>query len=400
MYEHLKVFQRSFDRLRSYVEAEKFIGFDPYDALNASIDFSRLGKWAPVFAIQIQKRLPLNLRDLMGIRKARNPKGIGLLLHAYAIQYRMTQCEESRPLLDVLFKELLVCTSSGFSGYGWGYNFDWASPGKYLPAYTPSVVVSAFVGKGVRAYYECTHSAEALDVLKGICQFIEAELPRVEDERGICFSYTPLKRDCCYNASLLGAEMLSGVYALTGEERYRVMAVRAVDFVIAKQKADGRWNYSLDLKTGRERSQVDFHQGFILDSLQTCIQDTGMVEARYRRALQKGVAFYRQSQFTEEGRSLWRLPRSWPTDIHHQAQGIITFCRLGHLDASYLEFAQTIADWTLRYMQDEQHGFFYYRVGRLIKNKIPYMRWGQAWMMLALSQLLASIIEPEVMLRR
>jgi hypothetical protein len=37
-------------------------------------------------------------------------------------------------------------------------------------------------------------------------------------------------------------------------------------------------------------------------------------------------------------------------------------------------------------MQDKE-GYFYYQIYPLIINKIPYMRWGQAWMLLALSTL-------------
>lgn len=60
------------------------------------------------------------------------------------------------------------------------------------------------------------------------------------------------------------------------------------------------------------------------------------------------------------------------------------------LDDRYLRFAVTIADWTINNMQDEE-GFFYYRKNKFYINKIPYMRWSQAWMMLALSNLLTEL---------
>ncbi|HEX9659475.1 MAG TPA: hypothetical protein VGA18_04205, partial [Rhodothermales bacterium] len=67
-------------RLRKWVEAEEFRGYDPYDTLTGSIDFRRFGKWAPIGAIQVQKRNPVNLRPALGIEKAYNPKGMGLFL--------------------------------------------------------------------------------------------------------------------------------------------------------------------------------------------------------------------------------------------------------------------------------------------------------------------------------
>jgi hypothetical protein len=91
-------------------------------------------------------------------------------------------------------------------------------------------------------------------------------------------------------------------------------------------------------------------------------------------------------QFFDSGQSLWRLPRQWPTDIHSQSQGIITFSKLKDLDRNYLPFAKKIAAWTITHMQDKK-GYFYFRKYPWFTNRIPYMRWGQAWMMLALSEL-------------
>ena len=48
-----------------------------------------------------------------------------------------------------------------------------------------------------------------------------------------------------------------------------------------------------------------------------------------------------------------------------------------------------MARWAIENMQSKD-GFFHYRKGRFHTNKIPFMRWGQAWMMLALSRLLAA----------
>ena len=53
-------------------------------------------------------------------------------------------------------------------------------------------------------------------------------------------------------------------------------------------------------------------------------------------------------------------------------------------------FAEKIAKWTIENMQDEK-GYFYYQKWPFLTNKIAYMRWGQAWMMLALSTLFEKI---------
>jgi len=101
-----------------------------------------------------------------------------------------------------------------------------------------------------------------------------------------------------------------------------------------------------------------------------------------------GVEFYIDKQFEDFGRSKWRLPWHYPIDIHHQAQGIITFSKMYRAlkNEKYLEFAQKIAHWTIENMQDKM-GYFYFQKWPFFANKISYMRWSQAWMMFALSSL-------------
>jgi len=48
----------------------------------------------------------------------------------------------------------------------------------------------------------------------------------------------------------------------------------AVLFVLSKQNNDGSWNYSYDIKNNTERKQIDFHQGFILTSLNNIYSNT------------------------------------------------------------------------------------------------------------------------------
>ena len=39
-------------------------------------------------------------------------------------------------------------------------------------------------------------------------------------------------------------------------------------------------------------------------------------------------------------------------------------------------------------MQDAA-GYFHYQIGRCLRNRIPYIRWSQAWMFRALAECLA-----------
>lgn len=366
---------------------EEFQGYDPYDALNFPLGWEKLGKWIPVIAIQFHKRNPLNLRRFLRIPPQHNAKALGLFLCAYSLLYRRYPEDDCLANMHKLFLWLRENFSSGYSGKCWGYPFDWASSVKYLKAGIPSAVVTGFVTRGIDEYFRATGDSAARDILLSSCNFILNDLPMWRDNDKLCISYTPMMPDICYNASLLGAEVLARGYAHTGENKYLEIACRAVEFVLSRQHPDGRWNYSLDLHSGQERTQLDFHQGYVLESIHEIMRLTGVDNPRWQEALRRGAYFYRYEQFLDDGRAKWRYPKVWPVDIHNQAQGIITFTKLHYLDGEYPDFARRIAHWTIQNMQHPA-GYFYYQKHRWYINRIPYMRWSQAWMMLALATFL------------
>lgn len=389
-FEDFEVWQPSITKLRKYIESENFKGYDPYDTLNSKFPFKLFGKWSPVLAIQFQKRNPVNIRSLLGIKKEINPKAFGLFLSAYSVLYKFNPKREYLEKAEFFFKWLRENYSKGYSGVCWGYNFPWASPGKFLKPFVPSAVVTGFVCKGIFEYYKITKDPEAIELLRSASDFILKDLPVTEDDSGLCFSYTPVKKDICFNASLLAIEILARTYYFTKERSLLENIKKGINFVISKQKDDGRWNYSIDPKTGKEREQVDFHQGYVLESLDEIRRLADLKIDEIDRAIIKGAEFYRREQFFDDGRSKWRIPKEWPVDIHNQAQGIITFTKLSYLNSEYLLFAKKIAEWTIDNMQDKS-GYFYFRKGRFMTNKISYMRWSNAWMLLALTELLIKL---------
>lgn len=378
----------SLEKLRVYIEGQDFKGYDPYDTLTSFLPLKAFGKFPAAVATQIQKRNPINIRPLLGIRKDYNPKGIGLLLHAYVRMQELFPQSDYSNQIGFLFNWLLENASKEFSGPCWGYNFGWASPEKYLHPHAPTVVATAFIAQGLHAYYLFSGNEKAKDLLCDIAPFILKDVPVTHFKEGICYSYSPFMEDCCYNASLLAAETLARIYSITKENTLKEMACKAVDFVVSKQHADGHWEYKLDPVTGLERHQVDFHQGYILDSIQFIGRFTGDVHADWIEARKKGLRFYMKQQFFSDGRSLWRLPKEYPVEIHNQSQGIISLSRSANDVDEGLDFAGVIAAWTIREMQDSKKGYFYYRKLKYYTNKLSYMRWSNAWMLLALTEIL------------
>jgi len=378
--------EESFKRLERYLIKEEYKGYDPYDTLNSFVPFKISGKWSPVLAIQFQKRNPINIRPLIGVKKEINPKAFGLFLQAYSILYRKTQKKEYLEKAEYFFNWLNTHYSEGYSGKCWGYNFAWASPQKYMKPYLPSAVVTGFVVKGLFEFYKISQKKEILDLMESACLFLDKDLEKYSDETGLSISYTPIQKDVCYNASLLAAEAFAKLYSINKNELYKDIAVKAVEFVIKRQQDDGSWNYSRDLTTNKERVQIDFHQGYVLESIFEIKNVLSINNEKWEKAIRAGLTFYKEKQFHGNGRSYWRLPKDYPVDIHNQAQGIITFSKLKMYGSDYGSFSQKICNWTIENMQSEK-GYFYYQLFKTHVHKIPYMRWSQAWMFLAFANL-------------
>ncbi|MFM9051814.1 MAG: hypothetical protein ACKOKF_05785 [Bacteroidota bacterium] len=366
-----------------------FKGHDPYDILKSPIPFRSLGTFAAAVATQLHKRNPVNLRPLLGIKKDVNPKAIGLLLDAVCGLQKIRPNHDYSDILKSLTDLAEQTVSRGYHGACWGYDFGWASPGKYLPPFAPSGVVTSFVVKGLFSHYQLTNDLRSAQLVESAADFVLNDLKQSTDETGTAISYTPFKQDICFNASLLAATVMARAFSISGKEKLKSLALDSVRYVVARQKEDGRWNYSIDPVSGREREQVDFHQGYVIDSLQSISELTGIWSEGTEVAVLNGLDFYRMKQFTLEGKSIWRYPKKHPVDIHNQAQGIITFSRAAKCfkDSVYKDFALRVAEWTITEMYDDAGGHFHYRKYPFFSNRIPYLRWADAWMLLALVEL-------------
>lgn len=378
--------RNSCKKLLSYIEKEHFCGYDPYDLLSTPLPTHLLWQKVQAAIMQMGKLMPINIRPLLGVKKFFDPKGAGLLLSAYCKLYTLHKEERYLNAAKTLYDGLKANRSPGYEEYCWGHPFRCAGLKETVAEMMPSSVATSFVCQGIYDYYGVTKDQEAADIIGSASQYILNRLKQTKTNEGICLSYTEQGGDCCYNSTLLSAELLSMYYALTADKRYLDLINEIVSFVLAHQYDDGHWEYSINMETGKERHQVDFHQGFILCSLYRIYKNIGELPAEVSDAIRKGLRFYKEQQFTDYGRSLWRLPKEFPIDIHNQSQGIITFCMLSKFDESFKPFARNIMEWTIEHMQSSK-GYFYYRIFKHYTIRTPFMRWSQAWMLLANSYL-------------
>ena len=385
----------SFAALRSWCEAERFKGWDPYDGLNSKIfqilPFFRKSALCRLIMIQGFKRCPVNLRRIALVPKEYNAKGIGLFLQGYCNLYKAVSArpeleeklgskEEILSRVHELTRLLISLQSKGYSGACWGYNFDWQARRLFLfPKFTPTVVATSFCATALMEAYEVTGDRYYLDTALSSAEFIIKDLHRTPCSGGFLFSYSPLKgNDTVYNASLLGSRLLSYCYHYTHKEEYKELAEQSVKACCSAQKSDGSWVYGmLPVQSWKD----SFHTGYNLDGLiayQELCNDT-----TYSEAIRKGFDYYITNFFEADGTPKYYNDRTYPIDIHCPGQLLVTLARLHRYD-EYKELVDKVLDWTIGHMQDRR-GYFYYQLKPGISSRIPYMRWSNAFMFCALS---------------
>jgi hypothetical protein len=369
------------EEMLSYIEAADYAGYDPYDALNSPL-LGRIGarnKWLRVGATHLVRRSPVNLRPLLGIPPGHNPKGIGLFLWGYSKLYALEKHDRYLEKIDYLLALLARLASKGYSGNCWGYNFDWQSRTSFRPKGTPTIVNTSFIGHALLDCYELTGRQKALEMAIPIKDFILNDLHRTTLDGTFCFSYTPVDRETVHNANLLGASILARLMRYCDDGRLASHAVASLNYSMRRQHPDGSWFYA---DTSIQGWIDSFHTGFSLQAIRYVLR-AGLAPECWD-AYRRGIEFYANHFFLEDGTPKYYHDRVYPIDIHSPAEAICFFSGEGN---EYLPLADRVADWMLKHLYGGK-GYFYFRTGRFLTNRIPYMRWSQAWGFHALTEYL------------
>jgi rhamnogalacturonyl hydrolase YesR len=374
--------EESFNRLKLWCEKENFKGWDPYDGLNSWIiqkTFLGKSRFFRLAWIQLFKRNPINFRKLVGVKKGYNPKGLGLFITGYCNLYRSDPKKEYFEKIIELSDRVIGLQSQEYSGSCWGYNFDWQARAFFQPKGTPTVVATSFIANALIDAYEITKNQRYLDTAISSSHFILNDLNRTYDkEENFSFSYSPLDKTQVFNASLLGAKLLSQIFEYTKDKNLLVEAKKAIKFVCNFQQENGAWAYG----TLPYHQWIDnFHTGYNLECMYTYQIISG--DKQFAENIDLGLQYYLQTFFTEEGVSKYYSNSIYPIDIHAPAQLVVTLSKLKVL-AQNKNLVDRVLNWTINNMQSPK-GYFYYQKNRFFNSKIPYIRWAQAWMFYSFS---------------
>lgn len=394
-------------KLDRWIERNGWAGHDPYDIkghpwiLNLVRNrnqnrASRLIRGSLLLSVEV---FPQAFRKLLRIKKETNAKAMGLFASAYLELYRQLKSDNFLHKAYECLKWLEQNRSRGYAGISWGLPFDWQSV-IFIPKRTPVTSVTVICGDAFWDFYKFTGDRKYLSTCETICNFLinGLNIDYVNADE-ICFSYTPIDTFHIHNGNLFAAEFLIRVGKESNNEEFYEHGIKALNYSLNAQNKDGSFYYwalsekdICNISDSTLKNIDHYHTGFVLRSLYSIYKRTG--DKRVLEALSKGYQFYRDRLFEDKRVPKFKPDSTYPINIHSCAEAILCMSTLSDLFPDSLEYAQNVFLWTKENMQTRE-GWFIYMIlnikGVRWKIKFPYIRWGQAWMMRAISQYYSSI---------
>jgi hypothetical protein len=307
----------------------------------------------------------------------------------FAYLYNITRKEEFYKRA-VHFLEILEQTRcSRFENYCWGYPFDWETRSGTIKTHTPLITTTPYAYEAFAELYRIDGNKKWLMVLQSIA---EHALQDIKDfpfsATAKTCSYTPYDKGGVVNASAYRAFLLTRAYDLFGNSRFKEAAEGNLNFVFETQKANGSWPYSID----EERDFIDhFHTCFVLKALSKI--EKLSKNQRCTRAIEKGIKYYLEDLFDEQGlpKPFSRAPRLtvYRHELYDYAEcinlGILLRGRFEELDSTLVRVVEDVLS---RWKKPD--GSFRSRKLLIGWDNVPMHRWAQSQMFRSLALLLLS----------
>lgn len=357
------------DSIRRWGEAQDWAGYDPYDALNSPlVPYLTFGTaFGSRVLTQVVKRSPLNLRPVLRIAPAHNDKALGLVASGYA---RLAAAREDEAAADAARRWLDRLVSDAVvdgSGRAWGYHFDVRTRFFGYAKGTPNTIATSFVAHALLDGLELLGDARFGDAAREATVFLLEHM--LAHDGSPFFRYVPGEQALVHNANLLACSVAVRASALRDEPLDK-RVVAAVTSSVSAQRDDGSWLYA----AGSAGGWVDnFHTGYVLESLCRCSRLIDGLD----EALARGFDYWERALFELDGVPRPATGRRFPVDAHDYAQAIETWLSAVDRRPDALERAEHTAELIVSHMLNPA-GYVNFQRGRIMTNRVPYVRWTTA----------------------
>ena len=358
------------EALSRHLETADFRGWDPFDALaSPAVRAIARGRRARQAAIQGLKHLPVNPRPALGIPRQEHVKALALCASAYAA-LRREPGDRWDVLAQAMGDRLAARSLRDGDEAAWGYDFDVQTRWGSYRRGTPNAVVTAFAMHGL---LDADPEGRGRELAEAAMRFATRRLTG----RGPAFAYYAGATAEIHNASALLADAIGRVASADSFER--ALARRAVERLLEAERAPGYWPYGE--QPGLE--WVDgFHTGYVLVALHRW--DRREPDPAVAAAVARGVDFYVSHLFEVDGAPRHTVDSLYPIDVHAAATAIWALSLLRERHERALPTAERVLDFTLRRLR-RRDGRFAFQLRRRVRLAVPYIRWSDAHMLLALA---------------
>lgn len=386
----------SLNSLLGWFEANGNAGYDPYDIkglnmkmLNRMQDVSKLGLSDKIYRYLVIELadiyFPKITRKYYGVKPKVHATAQGLLFETYLNLYSISNDSAYLAKAEHYRNWLLENRSKFYPEHGWGTPFEWRAGDVTYKTGEPFAVVNAWVGSAFFKSHKITGNQDDLEVCNSICEFFinRLHISNVSDGK-ICFSYSAVKPNFINNSNLFVAEFLIRIGKETQNQRYIDLGKKAANYSVGTQLDSGVLPYF-----GPEEKKAlkydSYHSGYEIRMLYSIYEHIG--DTIFLDAAKKYLDFFIK-HFLDGDRIQTKANKKYPVDITSAAETILLLNHVREILPMDETQHKGIVSWIIDNLQTKK-GWFIYRIQRPgVKIKIPYIRWGEAWMALALSDTL------------
>lgn len=389
----------SIQRFTGWLDQEGYSSFDPYDIWGTSyglwsrkIYYRNRKLGTPLVApIVILDPFFPSLRKLF-VKKDRFATADAQLLLAFLNLHAVTGEAKYLERAIKLGDEIMGYSVPGYRGPCWGYPFDWQNDrGAVWVKNTPYITCTPYCYEAFLGLFALTGNERYRKIAAGIAEFIYGDLRDTPTSAtASAGSYSPNDSSKVVNASAYRAYVLIDAGIRFERKDYADVGQRNLNFVLESQAADGSWLYAID----GSRSFIDnFHTCFNLKNLFKL--NRLLNRSDVRDSIRRGYDYYRAHLFHPNGdpKSFAAEPRLQiaTLEMYNFAEGITLGALLGDAIPEARADAQRLAR---RLIDDFQlpTGTFVTRVFRFgLRHTFPFLRWPQAQLYYSLTNLLRAM---------
>jgi hypothetical protein len=313
------------------------------------------------------------------------------LILAFLNLYHFTEDAQYLKKAVVLAEDLVQSSLPGYSGHCWGYPFDWQTSKQFWKKHTPFITSTPYCFEAFLGLFDATQDDYYLHIAASVARFVSHDLHDTEiSDNAAASSYSPVDHGQVINASAYRAFVLFEAASRFGIVTYWQQAQRNLNFILQAQQANGSWLYALG---NPAQAFIDhFHTCFVLKNLYKLNRSLGSPDVE--QAISTGYQYYRQQLFDGQG-----IPKSFTIqprlqiarlEMYNVAEAISLGVLLRESIPEAFTLARKLAECVrVRYQLRDGHFVTRVYLGG-IRHTFPFLRWPQAQVFYALTNLLTA----------